>query len=416
MKRLRAALCLLFALLCAVTFSNSASANAAATVDLNADGVCGAADAALLLRSYPTGMIPGGSGLDYDLTGNGTINRTDARAMLLYAVGGIPDLVEFRERVSTGLCDERLFDRFCYTGTQDDQNGGYRSENACVSILSGVTENSTFTTIMAINNFNLAIKSIELLKNKYDTEWNRLKQKIGFDEVEIEIWKEISKKAVINYDSEKKLYIEDDNFLKLEPLDMGKYKSDDTPLYHKISFDRLQRYMVLKQADIILLMALLPGMFTREEKQAAWDFYEPITLHDSTLSFGTHALFAARLGLVEEAYEYFLKSSRLDMDDIMHNTGKEGIHFASLGSTWQAVVNGFAGVTLEDDGISIKPNLPKAWKSLVFNIMYKGFLINVNISGDQVTLDYAGKCPSGRLNIKVNDKKVEFVSGKMLLY
>lgn len=144
MKRKQAAFCLLLALLSAVLFSNSASAKSAAMMDLNGDGACGAADAALLLRSYPTGEIPGDLGPYCDLTGNGTINRTDARAMLLYAAGGIPDLEKFRERVSTGLCDERLFDRFCYTDTQNDHNGGYRSENVCVSILSGVTENSTY--------------------------------------------------------------------------------------------------------------------------------------------------------------------------------------------------------------------------------------------------------------------------------
>lgn len=145
MKQTRAAICLLLALLCAFAFSTRASASAAEMGDLNEDGVLSAADAALLLRRYPTDLSAGTARSDWDLTGNGMINKTDVRAMLLYAAGGIADLEMFRERVSTGLCDERLFERFCYTGTQDDLSGGYRSENVNISISSGVVENSSYS-------------------------------------------------------------------------------------------------------------------------------------------------------------------------------------------------------------------------------------------------------------------------------
>ena len=276
----------------------------------------------------------------------------------------------------------------------------------------GVTENNTFTTIMAINNLKSAMDAIKLLKNKYSDEWIQLKQKITFEESEQEKWQDITDKAVINYDTQRKLYIEDDNFLKLEPLDIERFKTDNTPLYHKISFDRLQRYMVLKQADIILLMSLLPAMFTEEEKKAAWDFYEPITLHDSTLSFGTHALFAARLGLMEKACDYFYKSVRLDLDDIMNNTGKEGIHFAALGVSWQAVVNGFGGVELNGDGININPNLPDTWKKLKINIVYKGSMINMTILQDEIRLCLDGSSNTDKMDLKVRNKDVILVKSR----
>lgn len=268
----------------------------------------------------------------------------------------------------------------------------------------GVTENNTYTTWMALNNFKLAMDAVALLKSKYAEVWNNLKEKIGFSESEQDKWREISEKAIINYDAQKKLYIEDDNFLKLEPLNIEEFKTDDTPLYHKISFDRLQRYMVLKQADVILLMVLLPESFTEEEKRAAWDIYEPITLHDSTLSFGTHALFAARLGLMDKAYEYFNKSLRLDLDDIMHNTSREGVHFASFGATWQAVVNGFGGVEPGSGGMNITPNLPDKWTLLKFNIFYKGDLLNVSITKDgaKVSVDKKTNFYSDRQDLNFN--------------
>lgn len=273
----------------------------------------------------------------------------------------------------------------------------------------GVTENNTYTTKMAINNFKLAMNAITLLKNKYSEAWNRLKIKISFDESEQDKWRDITEKAIINYDTQKKLYIEDDNFLKLEPLNIEEFKTDDTPLYHKISFDRLQRYMVLKQADVILLMVLMPESFSDEEKRAAWNFYEPITLHDSTLSFGTHALFAARLGLMDKAYGYFNKSLNLDLDDVMQNTGREGVHFASFGATWQAVVNGFGGVELSNGLINITPNLPEKWTLLKFKILYKENLINVSITKDDVKVMNDKKGSTDGVNINVKDELSNFI-------
>jgi len=279
----------------------------------------------------------------------------------------------------------------------------------------GVTVNNTYTTIMAINNFKLAMKAIDLLKSKYTDDWNKLRQKISFCDCEIEKWKDIIGKAVINYDPQRALYIEDDNFLKLEPINVEELKKNDEPLYKKVSFDRLQRYRVLKQADVILLMTLLPDMFTTEEKNSAWNFYEPITLHDSSLSFGTHALFAARLGLKEKAFEYFIKSSRLDLEDIMHNTGKEGIHFASLGATWQAVIYGFGGVELKNGMISIDPKLPDSWKSLSFKLLYRNCIISVTILRDIIELFLDEKSCCEKIVINVYGECLTLVKGSKII-
>lgn len=145
MKRNKAAIWIFFAVLCIFPLSASARATAAETAgDLNGDGVLSAADAAQFLRDFPSGKITVGSRQDCDLTGNGVFSGNDARAMLLYAAGGIPDPAAFRERVSSGLCSERLFDRFYYFGTKSDSNGGYHSENVSVTISSGETESSNY--------------------------------------------------------------------------------------------------------------------------------------------------------------------------------------------------------------------------------------------------------------------------------
>jgi trehalose/maltose hydrolase-like predicted phosphorylase len=233
----------------------------------------------------------------------------------------------------------------------------------------GVTSNNTYTVFMAINNFKAAEHAVKLLESKYPHKLSLLKDKLCFNDKEIEAWKDISGKVNINYDAARKLYIEDDTFLKLEPCDIRNLKEGNRASYHKVCFDRLQRYRVLKQADVLLLMQLLPRLFSEEEKKAAWEMYEPITLHDSSLSYGTHASLAANLGLVDKAYDYFVKCVRYNLDDIMGNTGREGLHMASMGSAWYAVVMGFGGVTMEDGEIRIHPSPPRMEGSWLLTVL-----------------------------------------------
>ena len=130
---------------------------------------------------------------------------------------------------------------------------------------------------------------------------------------------------------------------------------------------------MLKQADLVLLMALKPEWFTGPQQKAIWDFYEPLTLHDSSLSFGIHAWAAAYLGREQKACEYFDKSLFLDLENRMKNTGREGIHLAAAGATWQAVVFGFAGLALGNGGKpELSPRLPKDWERLSFHFYIKG--------------------------------------------
>jgi kojibiose phosphorylase len=228
---------------------------------------------------------------------------------------------------------------------------------------------------------------------------------------ETDVWNDIIKKAKVNYDAEKSLYIEDDNFFKLEPIDLGSFKEGDAPLYKKICFDRLQRYRVLKQADVLLLMQLLPDRFSTEEKMNAWHFYEPLTTHDSSLSYGTHSAIAARIGLVDEAYDYFMKSVCLDIDDIMGNTGMEGIHFASAGAVWQAVANGFGGVEYCSGGLRVNPHMPLKWKMLSFKLCYRDCIIKFEISQQSLSVTLEDGA-AGQLPIWVGENRVILYKGK----
>lgn len=277
----------------------------------------------------------------------------------------------------------------------------------------GVTLNNTYTTFLALNNFKLAIETISFMKKK--KHWKQLKDKLNFKMEEIELWEDIIDKAVINYDKNKKLYIEDNHYYQLESIDINKYKTELTPLYKKISFDRLQRYRVIKQADVILMMILYPQAFSHEEKLAAWQEYEPITLHDSTLSFGVHSILASMLGLQDKAYSYFEKSVTLDLLDVMNNTKREGIHFASLGISWQAIIFGFAGLKLDCNELTLSPNIPKEWENISFKFVYKSNLIQFTISHTDIEVTLCESSTLETLDIKIFNKSINLQKGEKQL-
>ncbi|MBO7520214.1 MAG: glycoside hydrolase family 65 protein, partial [Clostridia bacterium] len=133
----------------------------------------------------------------------------------------------------------------------------------------------------------------------------------------------------------------------------------------------------------VLLMCLLPELFSDEEKTAAYEYYEPRTVHDSSLSYAPHAWLAARLGKTKEAYEYFKQCAYLDITDIKLNT-VSGLHRANFGGTWASVIYGFCGVSFKDNVLSIDPHLPDKWRRVKFTLLCRGEQIDVEITKDGV--------------------------------
>ena len=196
----------------------------------------------------------------------------------------------------------------------------------------GITTNNLFTNVMVQHNLRLAIKAASDLKQDNTKTYNRL----GISDSEIKAWSRLEKDIPWPRDPESGHLTTDDTFHLLEKVDISKLKPDDSASYHTTCFDRLQRYKVVKQADVILLMTRLPELFSKEERLTAWNDFEPLCLHDSTLSFASHALFAVQNGITDKAMYYFSKALFLDIYDVMNNTGKEGLHMAGMGEIWNA--------------------------------------------------------------------------------
>lgn len=217
-------------------------------------------------------------------------------------------------------------------------------------------------------NLDLAIKAALKLKG---TDSNRY-SKLSLSDEEVLAWHSLRDNLKECRDPQTGRYLPDETFTRLEPVDIKSLKTDDGASYHHVCFDRLQRYQVIKQADTLLLMSRLPKKFTPEERLNAWEDFEPCCLHDSTLSFASHALFAAQNGLQEAAEKYFKKALYLDLHEIMNNTGKEGLHLACLGETWSSIFFGFLGATFDGDTPVFSPVLPSGWKALRMNFYWRG--------------------------------------------
>lgn len=216
----------------------------------------------------------------------------------------------------------------------------YRSETGSADLLfckgpdeyCGITNNNLFTNVMVQHNLDLAVKAAVSLRHKRPGIYSAL----GLSQEEIDRMVTLREAIKWPRDPYTGDLAQDETFHLLEDVNVGSLKQGAGASYHDICFDRLQRYKVVKQADVLLLMTRFPDLFTSEEKLAAWQKFEPLCLHDSTLSFASHALFALQNGMKEAGYEYLRKALLLDLRDVMGNTGHEGLHLACMGEGWQA--------------------------------------------------------------------------------
>ena len=250
----------------------------------------------------------------------------------------------------------------------------------------GITSNNLFTNMMVRHNLKLAARAANFLLEENLEQYEQL----GLSPEELDGWNTLHDAIQLPQAPDTGHWRTDDTFHLLERVDPRALKDGDEASYHNVCFDRLQRYQVVKQADVLLLMTRLGEHFTEQERLDAWSDFEPLCLHDSTLSFASHALFAAQNGLTAAAESYFQKAAFLDLKEVMGNTGKEGLHLACLGETWQTVVFGFAGLHLMDGIPSLNPQLPPKWQRLCFSFQHRGKTYKVDITADASIIECLG--------------------------
>ncbi|WP_071130256.1 glycoside hydrolase family 65 protein [Enterococcus timonensis] len=202
---------------------------------------------------------------------------------------------------------------------------------------------------------------------------------------EIFHWQDIVKKMYLPEDDELGIFVQHDTFLDKDLMPAENLDPKERPLNQHWSWDKILRSCFIKQADVLQGIYFFNDAFTLEEKKRNFDFYEPMTVHESSLSASVHAILAAELGYEEKAVEMYQRTSRLDLDNYNNDT-EDGLHITSMSGGWLSIVQGFAGMKTTN-GLSFKPFCPKDWQGYSFTIGYQERLIEVVVDHDSVTLN-----------------------------
>src|SRR3974390_2155877 len=223
---------------------------------------------------------------------------------------------------------------------------------------------------MARWNIARALEAMDLLRARRPDYAVGLRAKLALGDDELADWRDAVARIVDGLDPKTGLYEQFAGFHALEPLDLATYAERTVPIDVVIGPERTQRSQVVKQADVVALIALLPDEFPGAAAKANFRYYEPRCAHGSSLSAGIHALVAARLGKTETALRFLRQAAIADLELDPNSAG--GIRIAGLGGLWQAIILGFAGLDLGSDMLGIDPRLPPHWRSLSFSVGRRG--------------------------------------------
>ncbi len=246
-----------------------------------------------------------------------------------------------------------------------------------------LVDNNFYTNLMARENLRHGVETVEYLEKNAPECLKRLEEKLDFSVEETGLWKKIVENMYFPYDEKRKIYPMDDGFMMRKPWDETKIPPEKRAwLYENYHPLFIMRHRMSKQADAILGMYLHSHLFTEEEIRRNYDFYQEVTLHHSSLSTCIFGIVACDIGYLDTGYEYFSQSARMDLDDY-HNNFYAGIHAANMAGTWQAIVNGFAGMRCQESELRFKPAIPKEWEAYSFRLKYRGTLLEVSISKEE---------------------------------
>ncbi len=241
--------------------------------------------------------------------------------------------------------------------------------------------NNWYTNYIAKWCLEYAFAKANLVKQNHTTDYNRIVSKTGLSETEIAQWQDIASNVYFPYSDTHEVYLQQDGFLDKELITVVDLPTSQRPINQKWSWDRILRSPYIKQADTLQGFYFFEDHFTTEQLEKHFDFYEPFTVHESSLSPCVHAIQAAKLGRMEQAYTFYLRTSRLDLDDYNKEV-EEGLHITSMAGTWMSVVEGFGGMRIHDGKLSFAPQIPDAWERYSFNINYRGQILNVEVTKD----------------------------------
>ena len=263
--------------------------------------------------------------------------------------------------------------------------------------------NNFYTNYLAKWCIDYTIEQINKVENEYTSDYARIMNKVNLENAEIAHWKAVADNMYFPYSDEHDVYLQQDGFLDKELIKVHDLDKSQRPINQKWSWDRILRSPYIKQADTLQGFYFFEDHFSKEQLEKHFDFYEPFTVHESSLSPCVHSIQAATLGRMEQAYTFYLRTSRLDLDDYNKEV-EEGCHITSMAGTWMSIVEGFGGMRVKNDMLHFEPKIPKEWEGYSFKINFRNQILKIAVQQNETTFSLEG------------DKEIKvFANGKEVL-
>jgi len=262
--------------------------------------------------------------------------------------------------------------------------------------------NNFYTNYIAKWCIDYTIEQINKVEKEHNTDYVRVMNKVGLSNAEILHWKAVAENMYFPYSEEHDVYLQQDGFLDKDLVKVADLDKSQRPINQKWSWDRVLRSPYIKQADTLQGFYFFEDHFTKEQLEKHFDFYEPFTVHESSLSPCVHSIQASVLGRMEQAYTFYLRTSRLDLDDYNKEV-EEGLHITSMAGTWMSIVEGFGGMRVKNDHLHFEPKIPTQWQAYSFKINFRNQILKVSVHQNETNFSLEG---DKEITVFVNGKEV----------
>ena len=241
--------------------------------------------------------------------------------------------------------------------------------------------NNWYTNYLAKWCIDFTIEQLQKVQDGYNEDYRRIIGKTKLTDAEISQWGKVAGNLYFPFSEEKGVFLQQDGFLDKQLVTVSELPKTQRPINQKWSWDRILRSPYIKQADVLQGFYFFEDHFSVEELEKHFDFYEPFTVHESSLSPCVHSIQAAKLNRMQQAYTFYLRTSRLDLDDYNREV-EEGLHITSMAGTWMSIVEGFGGMRVADDKLSFEPKIPEQWEAYSFKINFRERILKVTVKKD----------------------------------
>jgi maltose phosphorylase len=249
--------------------------------------------------------------------------------------------------------------------------------------------NNWYTNYIAKWCINYTYAQIEKVKSEYTSDYERIMSKVNLNDAELQSWKNTADNMYFPFSEEHGVFLQQDGFLDKELVKVSDLDKSQRPINQKWSWDRILRSPYIKQADTLQGFYFFEDDFTKEQLERHFDFYEPFTVHESSLSPCVHSIQAAALGRMEQAYTFYLRTSRLDLDDYNKEV-HEGLHITSMAGTWMSIVEGFGGMRVKNNQLHFEPRIPEQWKGYSFKVNFRNAVVKVEVTHQETKVSVEG--------------------------